>query len=219
MTSKRPTNPTNELASEVSAEPTEEHEALDQDERELRALRLDLPGGGSTGAGIVSISVGKIPRREFFRTHPTIRLLMPMLDHTAGMETEFYLVAKSMVEQLAAIDIETHAYALYLITTQEGAVRWVPVRQEGNDGSQNEWNRTKEIALVKGISGWVRLVSDKANGRYRVYPAPDGRFPDPAWPDLSEAKLLRLAFRDRGNLIDSVEHPLFRKWAALDHDE
>src|SRR5262249_14256637 len=123
-------------------------------------------------------------------------------------------VSAPMVEQLAAIDIEVHPYALYLIATREGAVRWA--RQEGNDGSQNEWNRTKEIALAQGVKRWVRLVSDRVNSRYRVYPAPDDRFPDPTWPDMPEHKLFRLGFRDRGHLIDGINHPLFRKWAATD---
>lgn len=181
----------------------------------MSALRIDTGSGvGGGAAGIVSLAVGKVPRREFFRTHPDIRIILPMVDHVAGMDTEYYAVAKAMIEPLAAIDIETATYALYMIITREGAVRWVPVRQEGADGSQNEWNRTKEIALAQGVKRWVRLVADKAAKQYRVYPAPEGRFPDPQWLDLTEAKLFRLGFKDRGHLLDSVEHPLFKKWAA-----
>ena len=33
---------------------------------------------------------------------------------------------------------------------------------------------------------------------------------------MKHAKIFKLAFRDRGRLIDSVEHPLFLKWAARD---
>ena len=46
--------------------------------------------------------------------------------------------------------------------------------------------------------------------------APPDRFPEPLWPDLSLAKLVRLAFTDRGRLIDTSDHPLFKKWAARD---
>src|SRR5438132_11021921 len=93
----------------VEADPDTKAVELDEDERELRALRLDTPdgGGGATGVGIVSISAGKIPRREFFRTHPDIRYLVPMVDHAVGMDTEYYVVAPNMIEQLASIDIET----------------------------------------------------------------------------------------------------------------
>jgi hypothetical protein len=62
----------------------------------------------------------------------------------------------------------------------------------------------------------VRLYTDQENKCYRVYPAPVERYADPVWPELSPAKIFRLAFRDKGRLIDSTEHPLFLKWAARD---
>lgn len=199
-------------------DPTDEE--LDEDERALRALRLDLPGSNNMPpSGIVSLSAGKIPRREFFRTHPEHRAVFPLVDHVAGLETEYYLVAPPMVPELNSIGIDPLPHAVYQIITVDGTTRLVPVRQADMDGGQNEWTRTKEIALIKGIKNWVRLVSDRANGRYRVFPAPDGRFPNPLWPDLSLAKLIKLAFTERGHLIDSPEHPLFKKWAARDADQ
>ena len=32
------------------------------------------------------------------------------------------------------------------------------------------------------------------------------RFDEPNWPQLSDAKIFRLGFRDKGRLIDSTEH-------------
>jgi len=49
-------------------------------------------------------------------------------------------------------------------------------------------------------------------------PAPAGRFADPILPELSQAKIFRLAFRNKGRLVDNVEHPLFKKWAARDSE-
>ena len=37
----------------------------------------------------------------------------------------------------------------------------------------------------------------------------------PAVAGADARKIFRLAFRDKGRVIDSVEHPLFLKWAAL----
>ena len=102
--------------------------------------------------------------------------------------------------------------------TSTGKVCIVPVRHANADGEQNEYSRTKEIGLRDGIKDWVRLWTDQENKCYRVYPAPKDRFPKPIWPELSEAKIFRLAFRDRGRMIDSSEHPLFLKWAARDSD-
>jgi hypothetical protein len=61
-------------------------------------------------------------------------------------------------------------------------------------------------------------VPRQENRCYKVFPAPAGRFGDPQWPELKPSKILRLAFRDKGRLIDSVNHPLFLKWTARDSE-
>jgi hypothetical protein len=81
---------------------------------------------------------------------------------------------------------------------------------------QDEYSRTKEIGLIRGIEEWVRLYADQENRCYKVFPAPADRFGDPHWPELKDSKIFRLAFRDRGRLIDSTQHPLFLKWDARD---
>jgi len=101
-----------------------------------------------------------------------------------------------------------------MIVTPRGGVRIIPISCE----TDNEWVRTKEIGLLEGEKRWVRIYSDKENTSYKVYPAPDGRYADPIWPELKPSKIFRLAFRDKGRLIDSPEHPLFKKWAARDRD-
>jgi hypothetical protein len=87
------------------------------------------------------------------------------------------------------------------------------------EGEQNEYNRTREVGLIKGMDEWVRLYSDQENRCYKVFPAPRGRFDEPLWPELKDAKIFRLAFRDKGHLLDSTEHPLFKKWAARDSSD
>jgi hypothetical protein len=132
------------------------------------------------------------------------------------MDKTFYAVLPTMISELSSIGIDPTPYRLYLILTSEGALRIVPCRQADTDGSLNEWNRTREIAIVRAQKVWVRVISDRANGRYRVFPAPPERFPEPLFPAHSWAQLVRLAFTDRGQLIDGPEHPLFKKWAGRD---
>jgi hypothetical protein len=195
-------------------------EELDEEEREFHAIRRDLPGvKGASAAGIVAISVGKAPsRNEFFRTHVDFRPIVPMVDHEVGMERQYFAVAGDMVEALNCIGIAVSDRVLYLTVTSRGAFRIVPVRQAGADGEQNEYDRTKEIGLIQGIDEWVRLYSDQENRCYKVFPAPANRFGNPQWPELKSAKIFRLAFRDKGRLVDSTEHPLFKKWAARDSE-
>jgi hypothetical protein len=191
---------------------------LDEEEKEFRALRRDLPGvKGSSAVGVVAISVAKIPgKNEFFRTHPEFHPVIPLVDVEVGMEKQYFAVTDSMREALASIGISTSDHVLYLTVTAGGLVRIVPVRGPNADGEQNEYNRTKEIGLRDGMKEWVRLFTDQENHCYRRYPARPGRFADPVWPELTNAKIFRLGFRDKGRLVDSTEHPLFKKWAAVD---
>ena len=204
-----------------SAIPPEIAAELDEEEKEFRALRRDLPGvKGSSAAGIVTLSVGKAPaKNEFFRTHPDFRPVVPLVNIEVGMEKQYFAVTSDMIEPLKQIGITVSDHTLYLTVTSRGAVRIVPVRTADEDGNQDEYTRTKEIGLIQGMQEWVRLYTDLENRAYKVFPAPAERFGEPQFPDLKSAKIFRLGFRDKGRLIDSTEHPLFLKWAARDIDK
>jgi hypothetical protein len=194
-------------------------EQLDEEEAEFRALRRDLPGvKGAAEVGMISVSVGRqpTPKNEFYRTHRDFRPIVPLVDIEVGMDRHYVAVAPSMVEPLASIGITVSDHALYLIVTPRGGLRIIPVRGPNQDGEQNEYNRTKEAALIDGINGWVRMYVDTENSTYKSYPAPAGRFGEPRWPELKPAKLFRMAFRDKGRLIDSTDHVLVQKWAGRD---
>jgi hypothetical protein len=192
-------------------------EQLDEDEAMLRALRIDLPGTAGAPSGIIAITcTARFPKKEFIRCSPNT-IAMNMVDHAAGMEVEFHAVAPKMVEALVAIDIYPVPYKLYQIITADGGFLIMAVKQADADGGQNEWTRSKEITLAQAQKGWVRPLSDKANGRYRCFPAPPGRFPEPpVFPDFTWSQIVRLAFTARGRLISSPEHPLYKKWAGRD---
>jgi hypothetical protein len=196
-------------------------EELDEEEREFRALSRDLPGvKGASAAGIVTVNVAKRPGlNEFFRTHPEFRMVTALVNIEVGMEKAFFAVTDEMVIALADIGITVSDHTLYLTITSKGALCIVPVLCPNENGEQNEYHRTKEIGLRDGIDRWVRMFTDQANRCYKVFPAPDGRFGESQWPELKHAKIFRLAFRAKGRLIDSTEHPAFLKWAARDDDK
>jgi hypothetical protein len=190
-------------------------EELDEDEIEFKKLRRDLPGvKGASVIGIVTINVNKKPEaNKFFRTHRDFMPIIPIVNIEVGMERQFFAVTDDMVVALAGIGITVSDHRLYMIVTPRGAVRIIPI----NVTSENEYDRTKEIGLIDGIQKWVRLYTDRENKNYKVFPAPAGRYSDPIWPELKQAKIFRLAFRDKGRMIDSTNHPLFLKWAARDN--
>jgi hypothetical protein len=210
--------PTDEPEPENAGIPPEIEEQLDADEAEFRALRRDLDGvKGASAVGIIAISVGRAPaKNEFFRTHPRFRAIVPIVNVEQGMEKAYFAVAKDMIQPLESIGISVADHALYLTVTSKGATRVVPVRQASGDREQNEYDRTKELVLIQAVDEWVRLYTDLENKCYKAFPAHPERFSEPLWPELKDAKIFKLAFRDRGHLIDSPEHALFKKWASRD---
>jgi hypothetical protein len=195
-------------------------EEMDRDEVEFRALRHDMPGvTGSSAVGIVSIGVSKIPgKNAFFRTHPDFHPVIALVDNEVGFEKQFFAVTPQMIGPLKSIGITASLHTLYLTMTAQGAIKIIPVRCADADGNQHEYNRTREIGLIQAQKEWKRLYADQENGVYKVHPAPAGRYSDPVWPDLKPAKIVKLAFRDKGRLLDSTEHTLFQRWAGCDKE-
>src|SRR5262245_33305534 len=168
---------------------------LDDEEKEFRALRRDLPGvKGAAAVGMISIGVGRqpTPKNEFYRTHPDFRPVVPIVDIEVGMDRHFVAVAPAMIEPLVGIGITATDHTLYLIVTPRGALRIIPVRGPNLEGEVNEWSRTKEAALVDGIAGWTRMYVDRENNAYKSFPAPVGRYGEPVWPEIKPAKIFRL---------------------------
>jgi hypothetical protein len=206
--------------------PPEGMEELDEDERELRALRRDVDGvKGASAAGTVSINVGKTPpKNEFFRTDPNFRVTLAMVVHEVGIEKQFIAVHPDMIPLLEAIGISVADHTLYLTVTSEGAITVIPVRQAASDREQNEYDRTKEIGLNRAVKEWKRLYTDMKNRVYKVFPEPGSkdaekikdRFGDPVFPSMSEAKIIRLGFKDKGRMIADTQHTLYLKWVARD---
>jgi hypothetical protein len=195
-------------------------EQLDEEEAEFRALRRDVPGAkGASDAGMLAISVGRqpTPKHEFYRTHPDFRPVVALVKVEVGMDQNFVAVAKNMEEPLASLGIKFDNHTLYLTITPRGGLRIIPVCGANSEGEQNEYHRTKEMSLIDGYDHWVRMYTDKENNAYKSFPAPVGRFGEPTWPTpFKPAKIFRLAFRDKGRLIDSVDHILVQKWAGRD---
>jgi hypothetical protein len=127
-------------------------EQLDDEEREFRALKRDLPGvKGGSAAGIVSVKVDKTPgKNKFFRTLPDFRPIMRIVDTEVGMEKQFFAVTDEMVAALAGIGITVSDHTLYFTVTTDGNYRVIPVRIAEDAESENEFNRTREAGLLPG---------------------------------------------------------------------
>ena len=112
-------------------DPVELKEQLDEEEKEFRALRRDLPG--VKGAAPPELSPFRWARRRrrtnFSDTpHPEFRPIVPIVNIEVGMEKQYFAVTPDMVEPLKQIGITVTDHMLYLTVTSRGAIRIVPVR-------------------------------------------------------------------------------------------
>ena len=202
------------VETQTASMPQAEIEQLDDEEKEFRALRRDLPGvKGASAAGIVAISVGKAPaKNEFFRTHKEFRAIVPIVDLEVGMERQYFAVTADMVEALRGVGITVTDHVLYLTITARGAV------SHRSCSPSKRRRRTERIPShqrnrprCKRSTNGCGCYTDQENRCYKVFPAPAGRFADPTWPDLKPARIFKLAFRDKGRLLDSIEAPTLQE--------
>ena len=189
---------------------------LDADEAEFARLRRDLPHvEGAAALGIQAIAVVKAPpKNTFFRAHKVFRPIVDLVVDQVRLDQKYYAVDPGMAPVLTSIGIAYAPHTLYLILTPTGGFRVIPARCPDGDGDRNEYASTKELALRQSVDGWLRIYTDQENQCYRAFPAAKDRFPEPVWPPLSDAKIFRLCFRDRGYLIDTPEHPRFVDWVG-----
>ena len=191
----------------------EDQAALDREEADYRALCVDDDdGAGSTGAGLIAIGVAKVPsKEEFFRTHPTMKFPINMVESRQGIDTAYLAVIKEMVEPMIGIGFRPSLFRLYLTITRQAVIRFVPVKIATDGKDPNSWNLSKEAALQRAMPRWTRMTADQAAQQYQVYSLETDAYPAPEWPAMTPQKLIGLAFRQRGHLIDSQTHPYFLK--------
>ena len=97
---------------------------------------------------------------------------------------------------------------IYTAINRQGVVHLWPVRLPGPDGKHNAWHRSAETAVDVAMHRWVRLAANMSLGAYEAFEA-SANIPEPTWPDLSFAELLKIAFQDR--LVDRPDHPVILK--------
>lgn len=171
------------------------------------SLRIDPSQDIELGAKklITSVDVRKPSPQDFFRTHPgaDYRMLVAIVELKGTRE--IYAVVPA-VANLIPDEIKRVELRLYI--TRAGVISLWPVAVPTSDGRENAWHTSARFAAEAAETRWVRLKSNTPAGRYDVLAAPVG-LPDPIWPEIDFAELLRLAFGG-GKLIDSLDHPVIK---------
>jgi hypothetical protein len=97
---------------------------------------------------------------------------------------------------------------LYLALNRQKVMSLWPIRLPDEEGKLDDWNRSALEAAEIAQDRWIRVVANRSLGAYEVLEA-TGDLPDPEWPELSFAELLKIAFKDR--YIDDPTHPALRR--------
>jgi hypothetical protein len=97
---------------------------------------------------------------------------------------------------------------LFFGITRQGCPFVWPARLPGPDGRPNLWTDTALEAAKAATGRWIRLVADMALGGY-VYVTARVERPEPQWPVMSPAEVLRLAFHCYH--IDSLDHVVLQQ--------
>ena len=174
------------------------------------ALRLGQDFAATAGAKklLTRIPVRKPTRQEFVRVHPgeEHRLTTMVLELKA--DREIYLVAPEMREDLSS---EAFPVTLYLTSNRQGVTFLWPCRLPGADGRTCLWYQSALEAAEYASRQWVRVSYDMDLGAYVLYEA-TGVLPEPEWPNIALAEILKIAFRD--HYIDRPDHPVVQRLRA-----
>jgi len=174
---------------------------------DLTKLRLSQDFASMVGVkkALITVPVRKPNRQEFVQVRPgdDWRLETAVLELKEDRET--YLVEPSLWSELPG---EIVPKVLMTAVSRQGVVFLWPIRLPGEDGRQDEWNRSALEAAKIASDRWVRVAANMSLGAYEVFEA-TGDLPEPCWPEADFAKLLKVAFRD--HFIQSIDHPVIRK--------
>jgi hypothetical protein len=182
-----------------------------------RASELLLPNPDAllseTGEQVLIPVVNRPGDVEFFRTHPTIRLTMPMVTPKKGkVGAQTYGVLPSMQHLLLKHKFTPFAVTLYPIVIAGNPLSYklVRVRLPSAGRGWDTYNLARKIVLDRGVNEWVAMRVE--NESYvAVPPHPEAIFPEVVFPDYTAEEWLERSLYAAGLVIRDETHEVFRE--------
>ena len=106
-----------------------------------------------------------------------------------------------------ALTAEIKPVKLVTSISRHGNVFLWPATLPPPDGRTNRWHESMLAAQRLATEHWVRVQSDMPSGEYSVNQA-TGNLPEPEWPQMSFAEILKVAFQ--GRMIQTMDHPILK---------
>jgi hypothetical protein len=153
------------------------------------------------------IPIKKPSPQDFIRVHrdPSYRELMAFLK--VQDENELFVVDLSCVPELQG---ECYLATCYVAITRTGNLFLWPVRIPAADGRINDWHLAAARAAEEAMQRWVRLKANMSLRAYDIFVAENKDIPEPEWPELSFAEIVRLALKEH-RPINSLDHPIAKR--------
>jgi hypothetical protein len=190
----------------IVPEPTDPVESV-IDPFDPKNLRLDQSFIETAGVHklLTTVPVRKPLSQDFMRVRKeeNYRATVAVIELKA--DREIFLVPPAIARELPG---EYHSVILYTAISRQGVISLWPVRLPSPDGRRNEWHRSAMEAAELAMLRWVRIRANMDLGAYEIFEAAS-KIPDPTWPDITFAELLKIAFRDR--FVDRPDHPVIQR--------
>lgn len=155
---------------------------------------------------VTVVPVNRPSKQTFFRIHPDESWTLTTYIIQFEQEQETYIIVPEVAphaHQVAAKKV------IYTGITRSGDLFLCPVALPDSSGKWNQWHRSLMAAMEQAKHKWIKIVSNRAGGKYETFVA-EGDIPDPEWPDdVTFNDLITIAFEDR--IIDSPNHPVLLK--------
>lgn len=173
-------------------------------------LNQDFTNEFSAKKKILSIPVKKPSKNSFFKVRSVsddYSLRVALLEFKE--ESATYLLDPKITDLIS----ESVSYKiLYLCIDRKGNLFFWPIKIQGEDGGLDSWNASAHEAVQVGLTTWIRIASNKSDGRYDTYEAL-GELEEAEWPDLTLEELIYLAFKDK--YISTESHQVIQKLRGI----
>jgi hypothetical protein len=188
-------------ASIFSEEPGQPGERQPSVFADLSEHIIDLEGEDDVAEELLTVVPIRRPsKKHFLRAHPSHRFVAMVYEEPDTNET--YYVHPRVRHLLTEEEGAKRVY-LALCTTKRKTLFFWPITTT----SVGQWHATAVAALDAATKRWVKVISDRELGGYRVRPA-RADYGEPDWGDHSLEHLLDLAFR--GRVILDQEHKVLK---------
>jgi hypothetical protein len=215
-------NPGDAMESEATAESLEFDPAkLEAESRESATVRdlfdpafLGLSQDFATEANVAKkwdiIKVEKPSKARVFRVHPDPKFRLKTTLLSLKEDNETYLILPALRQALAG-EGTCGIFTLLACITKQGTPFLWPIRMADADGKWNIWHQSGWQIAEKAMARWARMQANRDAGHYvaEYDQRPPADQQEPAWPELTFAEWLRLAFQ--GFTIDSLGHPVLKR--------